>query len=159
MKALTIWQPWASLIACGEKEFETRSWRTNYRGEIAIHAAKKNLHRNMLSLPKGVEIAAMITLYKNHITIPRLEETCGCVIATAELADVWECIGADKKGDLMISKNRDTPDWENSYLSDNEWWFGDFSKGRYAWQLANVKMLDEPIPAMGRQGLWSWEVI
>ena len=39
MKALTILQPWASLIACGAKMIETRSWSTAYRGEIAIHAA------------------------------------------------------------------------------------------------------------------------
>lgn len=38
MKALTIRQPWASLIALGVKTIETRSWRTNYRGPIAIHA-------------------------------------------------------------------------------------------------------------------------
>lgn len=38
MKALTIRQPWASLIAHGVKTIETRSWRTHYRGPIAIHA-------------------------------------------------------------------------------------------------------------------------
>ncbi|KXG09931.1 hypothetical protein AT864_01491 [Anoxybacillus sp. P3H1B] len=40
MKAITIKQPWATLIALGEKKFETRSWKTNYRGKIAIHAGK-----------------------------------------------------------------------------------------------------------------------
>jgi len=39
MRAITIHQPYASLIACGAKRLETRSWRTNYRGRIAIHAA------------------------------------------------------------------------------------------------------------------------
>ena len=42
MKAITIWQPWASLIACGAKKYETRSWPTKYRGPIAIHAAAKD---------------------------------------------------------------------------------------------------------------------
>ena len=37
MKALTIIQPWATLIASGHKVNETRSWKTNYRGEILIH--------------------------------------------------------------------------------------------------------------------------
>lgn len=37
MKAITILQPWASLIACGKKQIETRSWATKYRGPIAIH--------------------------------------------------------------------------------------------------------------------------
>ena len=41
MKAITIWQPWASLLASGRKRYETRSWATTYRGPIAIHAAKR----------------------------------------------------------------------------------------------------------------------
>jgi hypothetical protein len=41
MKAITIIQPWATLLAIGEKKFETRSWGTKYRGELAIHASKK----------------------------------------------------------------------------------------------------------------------
>jgi activating signal cointegrator 1 len=41
VKAISLWQPWATLIALGEKKFETRSWLTNYRGQIAIHAAKR----------------------------------------------------------------------------------------------------------------------
>lgn len=40
MKALTLTQPWATLVAIGAKRIETRSWRTNFRGRIAIHAAK-----------------------------------------------------------------------------------------------------------------------
>ena len=41
MKVLTLFQPWATLVILGEKKIETRSWKTNYRGEIAIHAGKK----------------------------------------------------------------------------------------------------------------------
>lgn len=41
MKAITVQQPWATLIILGLKEFETRSWYTNYRGRIAIHSGKK----------------------------------------------------------------------------------------------------------------------
>lgn len=41
MKALTLWQPWASLVALGVKTIETRSWSTKYRGPLAIHAAAK----------------------------------------------------------------------------------------------------------------------
>ncbi|ETI62979.1 hypothetical protein C100_14945 [Sphingobium sp. C100] len=41
MKALSLWQPWASAIALGHKRIETRHWSTGYRGLIAIHAAKR----------------------------------------------------------------------------------------------------------------------
>ncbi len=40
MKALTLTQPWATLVALGYKRVETRSWKTQYRGPLAIHAAK-----------------------------------------------------------------------------------------------------------------------
>ena len=49
MKVLTIQEPWASLIVNGYKEYEFRSWKTNYRGKILIHAGltfdKKNKDR------------------------------------------------------------------------------------------------------------------
>lgn len=38
MKGLTIREPWASLIVNGYKKYEFRSWKTNYRGKILIHA-------------------------------------------------------------------------------------------------------------------------
>lgn len=38
MKVITIKEPFASLVADGIKKVETRSWKTNYRGEIYIHA-------------------------------------------------------------------------------------------------------------------------
>ncbi len=40
MKVLTIRQPWATLIMQKNKRFEFRSWKTNYRGEVLIHAGK-----------------------------------------------------------------------------------------------------------------------
>ena len=43
MKALTVYQPWASLIALGEKKIETRSWPTNYRGPLALVVGRENV--------------------------------------------------------------------------------------------------------------------
>lgn len=43
MKALTIHQPYAELIARGEKRVENRTWRTHYRGPLAIHAGARRL--------------------------------------------------------------------------------------------------------------------
>jgi hypothetical protein len=40
MKALTLTQPWATLVMAGRKTYETRAWRTDYRGALAIHAAR-----------------------------------------------------------------------------------------------------------------------
>lgn len=49
MKVLTLKQPWASLVAEGIKQYEFRTWKTNYRGKVLIHAGagveKKELDR------------------------------------------------------------------------------------------------------------------
>ena len=43
MRAISLWQPWASAIAVGAKRVETRHWSTPYRGPLAIHAAKRKV--------------------------------------------------------------------------------------------------------------------
>ena len=55
MKALTIWQPWASLLVSGQKKYETRSWATAYRGPIAIHAAMRPVRRTIDALAADKE--------------------------------------------------------------------------------------------------------
>ena len=50
MKAITVWQPWASLLVSGRKRYETRSWATSYRGPIAIHAAKRPVRQTIDAL-------------------------------------------------------------------------------------------------------------
>ena len=77
MKALTIKQPWASLIVDGYKHYEFRSWKTNYRGKILIHAG--------LSLEKD-----MMERFKDY----NLDCTLGAIIGEAELVD---CILVDEK--------------------------------------------------------------
>jgi hypothetical protein len=42
MKAISLWQTWATPVAIGAKRFETRDWSTKHRGPIAIYAAKKS---------------------------------------------------------------------------------------------------------------------
>ena len=66
MKALTISQPYANLIACGEKQVENRKWWTPYRGPLAIHAGSGTQY-----LTKS-ELADYLT---------------GCVIAVGQLID------------------------------------------------------------------------
>lgn len=58
MKAITIRQPWAGLIAVGEKVYETRSWPTKYRGPIAIHAGKSD--------PLKVPVTPGLEKYASH---------------------------------------------------------------------------------------------
>lgn len=79
MKAISLWQPWASLIAGGHKAIETRSWTTTYRGPLAIHATRKTspvIRETCQHWPFSLYIG---DLYDH---LPR-----GCVLATAYLYD------------------------------------------------------------------------
>lgn len=50
MKVLTLREPWASLVGERIKTIETRSWPTNYRGELYIHAGAYKIHKKILEL-------------------------------------------------------------------------------------------------------------
>ena len=117
MKALTVRQPWASLIAGKRKRYETRSWLTHYRGLLAIHAGKN-----------ASEI--------QNEDIGRFP--LGAIVAVAEIVQCHR-----------------TEDIRDS-LCDEALGVGDFSSGRFAWELHNVKSIEPPIPARGFQGLWEW---
>lgn len=170
MKAITIWQPWASLLACGAKRFETRSWATSYRGPIAIHAAKKDPLAIMQSLPVKTQQKIFSTLYEHfNIQGGALEKLpTGAVIATAELVNCWYIVhnpGTDVDvakhipiGAESMTRDKHAPDFADYFVpTDQEMLFGDWTPGRYAWELANVKMLDKPIHAKGMQRIWNWE--
>jgi hypothetical protein len=138
MKALTVKQPWAALIAIGAKQVETRSWRTEYRGQLAIHSAA--------TLPPGAweewRERCTFAVGRRLVTIEPIHRLpLGAVVAVADLVDV---VLIDR--DLRLR------------LSSLELTFGDFADGRFAWVLRNVRALHEPIPAKGALGFWEWQV-
>ena len=68
MKAISLQQPWASMIARGEKTVETRRWSTSYRGELLIASTKKP---KLLALPSGfalcvVDMIGCVPMRKEH---------------------------------------------------------------------------------------------
>lgn len=160
MKAITIWQPWASLIACGAKKYETRGWATSYRGSIAIHAALRSeisaeTKEALTSIPLET-LADMKKVFRCEWgELPK-----GAVIATAKLVNVWAIIYDLDRG---ISGRLITPerrlDRRNAFIvpTEQEQAFGDWAPGRFAWELADVKILDASVRAKGQQGLWNWE--
>ncbi|OPX46377.1 ASCH domain protein [Ruminiclostridium hungatei] len=153
MKAITIWQPWASLIACGAKKYETRSWPTKYRGPIAIHAAAQK--------PSSIRetIRYIIDKVRAELGIIELDDLPrGCIIATAELIGCYRVYDTLDNGLHIVKCPNTAYDFDKvEYIPRQEQSFGDWGEGRFAWELANVKMLPEPIPAKGQQGLWNWE--
>ena len=129
--ALTVWQPWASLIAQGAKLIHTRNWPTLHRGPLAIHAAKRYT-------PDQRAVAAQEP-FRSALAELNLWYYLGKVVAVAELVD---CV--------LITPDNIPPEPERS--------FDDYRPGRFMWILRNVRKLAEPVAVRGRQGLWVWDM-
>ena len=148
MKALTLHQPWASLIARGVKTIETRSWRPpgSLIGErIAIHAGKQVVGLRFLN---GDTIGAIAQLYgpdwqKNIPT--------GAVVATAVLVRAVQVYGLDEQDARNVVLAGGPP---TEYVTWDP--YGDFSAGRWLWFLDSVERIEPPIAAVGHQRLWEW---
>jgi predicted RNase H-like HicB family nuclease len=134
MKCLSMTQPWAFLLATGHKQIETRSWSTQYRGPLLIHAAK--------TFPKEAQRYCRDNawLFKQWNDWPwhHWQLPLGSIVGICELTDVWR-ITADN-----------TP-------SPPEYHFGNYEPGRYGWTVQSVVLLPRPIPARGRLSLWEWD--
>lgn len=149
MKAITLWQPWASLVAVRAKRYETRSWKTSYRGPLAIHAAKKPISSILPLIDAYTKQLMELNLiaFSEAFALDVDADTVfgdlplGCVVATCELGDIYPVENV----------------YHRLYELPNESHFGDFSAGRFAWFLHNVQLVDPPIPAKGAQRLWEWE--
>ena len=150
MKAITIYQPFASLIACGAKQFETRGCATRYRGPIAIHAGKINLSKQ---IPKPILDLALkkINGKNSPVFYKSIEELpMGAIIAIANLVDCQHICAYDLFCDGAV-----LDDCERIYGDEIK--FGNFLPGRFAWKLEIIKVFHEPIEIKGRQGLWNWD--
>lgn len=133
MKCLTIRQPWAMLIALGEKEFETRSWRTAYRGEIGIHAGLK-INKKVCEQEPFKSVLA-----KHGYTADNLPT--GAIIATSQLTGCYE-----------VTPEVDLREW----IQGNEYVFGNYEEGRFAWKFEEIVQLSDPIPAKGQLSIWNY---
>lgn len=143
LKTLTVQQPWATLIALGEKRFETRSRRTNIRGNIAIHAGKS------IDMQACEREPVKSTLAKHGYTVGNLPT--GAVIATAYLYDSYPITD-------VYDNAADSIDAEGIILEifeGNEFHFGWYEVGRHAWYLRSANAIN-PIPAKGQQGWWNF---
>lgn len=127
MKAITIKQPFATLIAAGLKEYEFRTWKTAYRGELLIHAGK------------SVDTEAMKKFQQYGLSYP-----LGCIIAKATLTDCVKVTNAVR--DALREKNA----LVYSGTTENLQWDG------YGLKLENIQQI-EPIPINGKLGLWEYD--
>jgi activating signal cointegrator 1 len=140
MKVLSMIQPWASLFVLREAKYETRTWRTKYRGPLAIHTSKK--------IDKAVcnHVAIQKLLGKHGYTQENLPT--GKIIAVCKLVNCLQ----------VIEKN---PTWavleDGQTVSGNNYFLGDFTVGSFAWEVQDMEMLEEFIPAKGHLGIWEYD--
>ncbi|MGD6966291.1 2-oxoglutarate dehydrogenase E1 [Rossellomorea vietnamensis] len=139
MKVLSMTQPWASLFVLGEAKNETRTWRTNYRGDFAIHASQK-IDKSACEQPVVQELLA-----RNGLTSKTLPT--GEMIGVCTLQDCVKVIESDNKQAVLE---------DGRIVSGQELWLGDYRVGNYVWEVTGMRTLSEFIPAKGRLGLWEF---
>lgn len=147
MKAISLHQPWAQLVALGLKHYETRSWSTKHRGPLAIHAAKRK-DQGVVAAFEHLPIAAALA----RAGIRSIEAlSFGAIVCVVDVAQVYQ-VGADGngKGALWAPARMSV----RSMPTGNELEFGDFSVGRYAWLLDNLYRIPTPIDCRGYQQIW-----
>ena len=168
MKAISLHQPWASLLAAGIKPHETRSWCPPARliGErIAIAAAKRPPQPAEFS-PELIAVIAQAGGLRQLIRrqpgagVGFDSDDClplGAVIATVRLAGWLRIDGNDGWGRVSGWLHRAdgrAPSRESVAIHPT----GDYSPGRYVWLVDQIRVLSEPVPVRGWQGFWNWQV-
>lgn len=127
MKVITIKQPWATLISEGYKEYEFRTWKTKYRGDILIHAGK------------GIDKKAV-----ERFKYLNLEYPVGQIIAKATITD---CIYVDEEFTQKMYKK--DPVVYKGLINKDDW-------DGYGFKLENVKKI-KPIEINGKLSLWDYD--
>lgn len=163
---ISLWQPWASLVAAGAKRFETRSWAppAGLIGKrIAIHAAKKPVFPIVCGLDN-------LTLEAIERALGVLTDPCwparlpmGAVLCTAVLGGAYQCgqtieLPGPTRGLWQPSESfaiagagvPGSAPLELCQVPIDP--FGDYSPGRWAWWLKDVVALAAPLVCTGRQG-------
>lgn len=150
LRALTLTQPWASLVAIGAKSIETRSWGTSYRGPLAIHASKRFPVEDRDLFQEEPFWSALRRPDPRYPGSPRFEDwyslPIGAIVAVANLHRVERIhVNGDGRSGLARSE---------ILVGEPELSFGDYLPGRFGWVLSNVHPLPEPVPCRGALGLW-----
>ncbi len=130
MKVLSLTEPCATLIKEKKKLIETRSWKTDYRGELYIHASAT-------SIPRDWKEDKEFMLLVDNIPL-----NFGYIICKCNLVD---CIYMTKEYVESIKKN-----------NYQEYICGKYEEGRYAWVLENITPLEQPIKAKGQLNIWNY---
>lgn len=140
MKAISLWQPYASFMALHLKWNETRGRLTHYRGELAICSARRNSFPGEFGSDVDwlVQRAGDLWLKENKLK-PEAERSLffpkGYVVCVVELIDCKPTDGLE--------------------VSSLEKMLGNYLPGRFAWITRNCRPLKHPVPVVGHQGFFN----
>lgn len=158
LRTISLHQPWATLVAIGAKRIETRSWKTDYRGPLCIHAAKRwkpNDIHTMFNDSYGFWRAAFSAFegyfQQNKIwTSAKLKSLMplGKLVATCRLVD---CIPVEKVSWELLQRTVGTHEGRACCEAQ----LGNYNRGRYAWLLEDIREIPGPIPYRGHQSFFS----
>lgn len=138
-RVLSVMQPWASLLVAGGKRIETRSWSTNHRGRLWVHASGR------ISRPVRDAVAACPYLRRAIAAAgfaSLAELPLGAILGSVEVVDSLPI----EAGFLARRP------W--SQIESEEFRLGDYGPGRYGWFCRRPITLPAPVPATGRLGIW-----
>lgn len=141
MKAITVIQPWASFLACGIKCIETRTWSTDYRGPLLIHASRSRLSR--------VDEQKLMSREAFQYAMHELRKVFGMAVRRFRDLPTGAVVGMCKIHDVQSTTAFVPQNWGTHELG-----LGDFGRGRWAWIMRDQKRV-EPIECRGKLQLWT----
>lgn len=161
MKAITVKQPWASLIVAGIKDIENRTWATKYRGPLLIHASAKPVPFNGLSNGVDFDTEQIIAIH-NHWPVSEYGRYADWMCKWPNSAiigrvDVVDCV---LNHPSVWAEFTEGVAWNPGAYPNgvNPCMGHEVSSPIYNWVLANPVQFDEPIlNVKGKLSLWEWE--
>lgn len=130
--ALSLTQPWASLVVLSLKQWETRSWSTRFRGRVLIHAAK--------GFPAWAKEQLIYPAFRDALAPYGI--TNAAELPIGKILGAVEIVGCEP---TRIVRER---------ITQQERAFGDYDDGRFAFEMRNAVQFTEPIDARGALGFW-----
>ncbi len=139
MKAITLWQPWATLMIMGAKTIETRSWATSHRGDLIIHASKR---------------------WTDEEEYYFYREPFHSVLRSCGITEPKDLPFGAALGTVYVQAMIRTEQLIKT-ISEKERAFGNYEPGRWGWVTAIERLdrSDAPVPIKGAQGLWNYDYI
>jgi len=129
MRAISLWEPWATAMRLGLKTVDSRGWYTGYRGPLLICAAKRCVKRDIMEVFEDWRWKLTGTAL-DGLMLDNLH--FGMAVCRVDLADC-----------RPTSEIRKT-------LSPEDYYTGNYDSGRFGWITKNLQVF-EPFPVKGKQ--------